>query len=146
MKTSGAWILHMTPFSKMAAILHNKSEDFGTFGGGHFKNRPYWTFPPYRSPVNMMILIHFSSSPWTKWYQPWRVLWERGRTASDGRHEHHVKHTLFSLSDHYILSQEWRVIVNLVQTNSHGRSMLLKSVRCDRAVDYEGSSLWSDVF
>ena len=28
--------------------------------------------------------------------------------------------TLFSLSDHYILSREWEVIVDLVQTNYHG--------------------------
>ena len=34
-----------------------------------------------------------------------------------------LKHTtiLFSLSDHYILSREWRVIVDLVQTSYHGR-------------------------
>ena len=59
-----------------------------------------------------------------------------------------LKHTttLFSLSDHYILSREWRVIVDQVQTNYHGRPVVLKSVRCDRAVDNEGSSLWSDVF
>ena len=58
-----------------------------------------------------------------------------------------LKHTttLFSLSDHYILSWEWRVIANLVHTNYHGGHMALKSVRCDRAVDYEGSSLWSNV-
>ena len=33
-----------------------------------------------------------------------------------------LKHTttLFSLSDHYILSREWRVIVDQVQTNYHG--------------------------
>ena len=54
--------------------------------------------------------------------------------------------TLFSLFDHYILSREWRVIVDQVQTNYHGRPMVLKSVRCDQAVDYDGSSLWSDVF
>ena len=59
-----------------------------------------------------------------------------------------LKHTttLFSLSDHYILSREWRVIVDQVQTNYHGRPVVLKSVRRDRAVDYEGSSLCSDVF
>ena len=51
-----------------------------------------------------------------------------------------------SFSDHYILSGEYRVIVDLVHTNYHGRPMVLKSVRCDRAFDYEGSSLWSDVF
>ena len=33
--------------------------------------------------------------------------------------------TLFSLSDHYILSREWRVIVDQVQTNNHGRPMVL---------------------
>ena len=33
--------------------------------------------------------------------------------------------TLFSLSDHYILSREWRVIVDQVQTNYHGRPMVL---------------------
>ena len=54
--------------------------------------------------------------------------------------------TLFPLSDHYILSREWRAIVDQVQTNYHGRPMVLYSVRCDRAVDYEGSSLWSEVF
>ena len=34
-----------------------------------------------------------------------------------------LKHTttLFSLSNHYILSREWRVIVDQVQINSHGR-------------------------
>ena len=38
-----------------------------------------------------------------------------------------LKHTttFFSLSDHYILSREWRVIVDLVQTNYHGRPMIL---------------------
>ena len=32
-----------------------------------------------------------------------------------------LKHitTLFSLSDHYILSREWRVIASQVQTNNH---------------------------
>ena len=50
-----------------------------------------------------------------------------------------VDHTtaLFSLSDHYILSRVWRVIADQVQTNYHGRVMVLKSVRCDRAVDNE---------
>ena len=54
-----------------------------------------------------------------------------------------LKHTttLFALSDHYILSRKWRVIVDLVHINYHGRPMVLKSVRRDRAVDYEGSSL-----
>ena len=42
---------------------------------------------------------------------------------------------------HYILNRELRVIVDQVQTNYHGRPMVLKSVRCDRAVDFEGSSL-----
>ena len=34
-----------------------------------------------------------------------------------------LKHstTLFSLSDHYILSREWSVIVDQLQTNYHGR-------------------------
>ena len=34
-----------------------------------------------------------------------------------------LKHTttLFSLSDHYILSREWRVIIDQVQTNYHGK-------------------------
>ena len=38
-------------------------------------------------------------------------------------HDSNLKHntTLFSLSDHYILSLEWRVIVDQVQTNYHGR-------------------------
>ena len=51
-----------------------------------------------------------------------------------------LKHTttLFSLFNHYILSREWRVIVDLVQTNYHGRHMVLNLVRCDRAVDYGG--------
>ena len=59
-----------------------------------------------------------------------------------------LKHTttLYSLSNHYFPSREWRVIVDLVQTNYHGGPMVLKSVRCDRAIDYEGSSLWSDLF
>ena len=58
----------------------------------------------------------------------------------------YLKHTttLFSLSDHYILIREWRVVVDQVQTTYHGRPMLIKSVRCDRAVDYEGSSLTGD--
>ena len=57
-----------------------------------------------------------------------------------------LKHTttLFSLSDHYILSREWRVIVDQEHTNYHGRPIAL--VMCDRAVDYDGSSFWSDVF
>ena len=46
------------------------------------------------------------------------------------------------MSDHYILSREWRVIINQVQTNYHGRPVVLYSVRCDQAADYyEGSSL-----
>ena len=38
-----------------------------------------------------------------------------------------LKHatTLFSLSDHYILSREWGVIVDQVETNYHGRPMVL---------------------
>ena len=38
-----------------------------------------------------------------------------------------LKHTttLLALSDHYILSREWRVIVDQVQTNYHGRPMVL---------------------
>ena len=47
---------------------------------------------------------------------------------------------------HCILSREWRVIVDLVQTNYHGMPMVLKSVGCNRAVDHEGSSLCTDVF
>ena len=47
---------------------------------------------------------------------------------------------------HSNISREWRVIVDLVQTDYHGRPIVLLSVRCDRAVDYDGSSLWSDVF
>ena len=46
-------------------------------------------------------------------------------------------HTLFALSDHYILSREWRVIVDQLQTYYYGRPMVLYSVRCDRVVDYE---------
>ena len=58
-----------------------------------------------------------------------------------------LKHTstIFSLSDHYILSREWRVIVDQVQTNYHGRLIVLTTVRCDRTVNYEGSSLCPDV-
>ena len=39
-----------------------------------------------------------------------------------------LKHTttLISLSDHYILSREWRVIVDTLQTDYHGRPMVLK--------------------
>ena len=39
----------------------------------------------------------------------------------------HLKHTttLFSLSDHNILSREWSVIVHQVQINYHGRPMVL---------------------
>ena len=33
--------------------------------------------------------------------------------------------TLFALSDQYILSREWRVIVDLVQSNYHGRPGIL---------------------
>ena len=39
-----------------------------------------------------------------------------------------LKHTttLFALSDHYILSREWRVIVDQAQTNYyHGRLMVV---------------------
>ena len=38
-----------------------------------------------------------------------------------------LKHTttLFTLSDNYILSREWRVIVDQVQTNYHGRLMVV---------------------
>ena len=50
------------------------------------------------------------------------------------------------MSDHYTLRREWRVIVDQVPTNYHGRQMVLKSVRYDRVVDYEGYSLCSDVF
>ena len=59
-----------------------------------------------------------------------------------------LKHTttLFSLSDHYIPSWEWRVIVEQAQIKYHGRPMLFKSVNCDRARDYDGSSSWSVVF
>ena len=41
--------------------------------------------------------------------------------------ENELKHTttLFSLSDHYILSREWRVIVDQVQINYHGRPTVL---------------------
>ena len=39
---------------------------------------------------------------------------------------------------------EWRVIVDQVQTNYHGRPVVLYSIRCDRVVDYEGSSLSGD--
>ena len=38
-----------------------------------------------------------------------------------------LKHTttLFALSEHYILSREWGVIVDRVQTNYPGRPMVL---------------------
>ena len=38
-----------------------------------------------------------------------------------------LKHstTLFSLSDHDILSREWRVIVDQVQTSYHGRPIII---------------------
>ena len=40
---------------------------------------------------------------------------------------HHLKHTttLYSLSDHYILSREWRVIVHQVQINYYVRPLAL---------------------
>ena len=59
-----------------------------------------------------------------------------------------LKHTttLFSLSDHDILSREWRVIVDQVQTNYDSRFKGTISIRCDRAAHYEGSSLLSGVF
>ena len=72
-----------------------------------------------------------------------------------------LKHTttLFSVSDHYILSREWRVIVDQVQTNYHGRPVVYnrsgvtkeyKSISyapwCDGPFINKGSSLWSDVF
>ena len=31
--------------------------EFGNFDGGHFENRPYWQFRPYRSRVNRLIMI-----------------------------------------------------------------------------------------
>ena len=45
----------------------------------------------------------------------------RGLEISALWRESLLKHTttLFALSDHYILSQEWRVIVDNVQTNYH---------------------------
>ena len=38
-----------------------------------------------------------------------------------------LKHTttIFYLSDHYILSREWRVIVDKIKTNYHGMPMVL---------------------
>ena len=38
-----------------------------------------------------------------------------------------LKHTttVLSLFDHYILSREWRVIVDQVRTNYHGRPVVL---------------------
>ena len=38
-----------------------------------------------------------------------------------------LKHTstIFSLSDHYILSWEWKFIDDQVQTNYHGRPIVL---------------------
>ena len=43
------------------------------------------------------------------------------------RHDTVIKHTttLFSLSAHYILCREWRVIVDQVQTYYHGRPMVI---------------------
>ena len=52
----------------------------------------------------------------------------RDRTGGDTRRRaSSIKHTttLFSLSDHYILSREWRVIVDQVQTSYHGVTELL---------------------
>ena len=42
-------------------------------------------------------------------------------------HSTNLKHaiTLFALPDHYILSREWRIIVDQVQTSYHGRTMVL---------------------
>ena len=54
--------------------------------------------------------------------------------------------TLVSLSDPYFLGRKWRVIVDMVQTNYHCEPMVIKLVRCDQVVDYEGSSLSSSVF
>ena len=39
--------------------------------------------------------------------------------------KHTTRPTIFSLSDHDILSREWRVIVHHVQTNYHGGYMVL---------------------
>ena len=37
--------------------------------------------------------------------------------------------------------------VDPIQTNYHGRPIIYGTIiSCDRAVDYEGYSLWSDVF
>ena len=42
------------------------------------------------------------------------------------RHEKvKTHHDIIFLSDHDILSREWRVIVDPVQTNYHGRPMVL---------------------
>ena len=53
-----------------------------------------------------------------------------------------LKHTttLFSLYNHDIVSREWIVSVDQVQTNYHGRPMAYGTV------DNKGFSLWLDVF
>ena len=52
-----------------------------------------------------------------------RKMWDLCPTRLAIIKTHH--YTLFSLSDHYILSREWRDIVYQVQTNYHGRHMVL---------------------
>ena len=43
---------------------------------------------------------------------------------------------IFFVRPLYILSREWRVIVDQVQTNYPDKPMEFKSARCDRTVDY----------
>ena len=93
----------------------------------------YWTLPDRNLPPNSMISKESQKRPLYAWLYCNIVFM------------HILKHTttLLSLSDHEIPSQEWRVPV---QINYHGGPMVLWSIRRDRAVDYEGSSLWSDMF
>ena len=69
---------------------------------------------------DIIILIQFSVDATT--FSP-----EYKSMSPELRRNSLLKHTttLFSLSDHYILSREWRVIVDQVQTNYHGRPMVL---------------------
>ena len=55
-----------------------------------------------------------------------RVVIDLVLTTCNQQQDSQANHTtiLFSLYDYYILSREWRVIVDQVQTNYHGRSMV----------------------
>ena len=60
-------------------------------------------------------------------YQKFRIYRINETQLHVGEHSNHLKHTttLFSFFDPYILSREWRVIFDLVQTNYYGRPMVL---------------------